>query len=173
MEEIKFEDVEWLFMEAGFLKPEASINAVLKIKNVNPELEYIQRIIKNDYPFRDKLVLLCGYIEPYIYSQVGFDSNGNIKNDIDKKVDKSNKLDMNDYYLLMIYLIITIIFKNFNNNLIPDKRIPHRNCILHKGILSYTDVEIELAYYTLVAYIYLIYDYSIKITKQNKLDTII
>lgn len=161
--ELKYEDVDWIFMEENYIKPEASVKDILAIKDANPELKYIQKIVGGNYPYRDKLVLLCGYIEPFIYAQVGIDCHGRIKHDIDVMVDKSHSLDVKNYRLLMIYTLIAIIFKDFlNRDFLPDKRLPHRNSILHNGITSYSDKEVEMAYYTLLVYIYMIYDYSIK-----------
>ena len=52
-------------------------------------------------------------------------------------------------------------YKDFKNSeMKPDRRLPHRNNILHRGTLQYSDEEIELAYYTLVAYILFIYEFS-------------
>ena len=162
-EKLRYEDVEWLFMEENYIKPQASVKDILAIKDANPELKYIQKIVGSDYPYRDKLVLLCGYIEPFIYAQVGINCHGHLKNDIDAIVDKSHRLNVKEYRLLMIYMLIAIIFKDFlNKDYIPDKRLPHRNCILHNGIVSYSDEEVEMAYYTLLVNIYMIYDYAIK-----------
>ena len=53
--------------------------------------------------------------------------------------------------MLLTFAIVQVVFADTSGKII-DRRIPHRNDILHRGILEYSDEEIDMAYKNLLVY---------------------
>ena len=158
---IRYEDLEYLFLEVDVLKPKGVIGLFLKSdcsSKASEEYKYMQGIVANEtMSIRDKLALLLCYLEPYIYKHLNIFRKHGIKKDLEVLVDKTNKIDSRDYKKLTVYGIVCVLFKDFKKTkIVIDRRIPHRNDILHNGTLDYNDKEIESAYYMLVLFIHII-----------------
>lgn len=159
---ISYEDVEGYFLEFGILEPRGAIEFLLSSEKSLEEYEYMRGIVASDkISMRDKLVLLLGYLEAFVYKRLKIPSNAGIKNDVEKLVDKTNKINLEDSKMLTVYGIVCVIYKRFDKQgIVIDKRIPHRNYVLHNGTLDFDDKEIESAYFMLVLFIYIINEYT-------------
>lgn len=158
---VSYEDITWIFEEVNFLQPSAAFDLIGKLIVDSDYFECIRNVICEDLPQKYKLILVLGFLEPYIYNRLRIVAKNDIKKDVESLLNVDHKLDLEDHKRAVVYAIVCVIFKNFKNpNRIPDKRLPHRNVIFHDGIQDYTDDEIELAYQTLIAFVYIFTKYT-------------
>ncbi len=158
---VRYEDITWIFEEVNFLHPSAAFDLIGTMVVDSEDFECIRNVISEDLPYKYKLILVLGFLEPYIYNRLCIVSGNDIKNDVELLLNRDHKLDLEDHKRAVVYAIVCIIYKNFKNpKRTPDKRLPHRNVIFHNGIQDYKDEEIELAYQTLIAFVYILTKYT-------------
>lgn len=169
-EVVEYDQVKWIIEDQNWLMPEAAKSLFLNIKTDNDSvLADIQRIARMDIlEDRDKLILILGYLEPLVRMYLQ-ELNIEIKDDNSLTCDKTKKamhskvdgkaMELCVHKLFTICAIIFIIYKDCRH-VEGDKKLPHRNQILHSGIKEYNQEEIASAYNTLIAYIYIMYKYT-------------
>lgn len=164
--DLKYENIQWLFKDYGVNDVDCFLE--LFFENINDDIklhQYLKSVVVNDsINKRDKVVLLLSHMEPLIY-----DVNNNTREPWGKiKKEVLSPLENNNYGLsvegfskLFILGITYIVFANTDNYKEDiDKRIPFRNYILHNGIVSYTDEEIEKVYNLLICFISMLLDFK-------------
>lgn len=156
--DLQYEDILWLNEEYGNEYINDNKKWLIEEKTSSELLEYIKGIINSEtLPRREKLVVLLSHFEPLIYYilNVPKSSNIGIKQAVKTiSVDNNIGMSVQCFGKLFILAVTYIVFSRTDSFQNPiDKRIPFRNNILHNGIVSYNDQEVEKAYELLVDYI--------------------
>ncbi len=156
--DIQYEDILWLNKDYGYEFIDDNRIWLTDKNKTSDLLEYIKNTINSEIlPKREKVVILLAHIEPLIYYvlKISKTSNSKVKQEVKKiSVDNNTGMSIDSFSKLFILAITYIVFSNTGSFKNPiDKRIPFRNNILHNGIVSYGDQEVEQAYELLVDYI--------------------
>ena len=108
----------------------------------------------SDLSKREKIIIILAHIEPLIYDTLNYTKKSRtyIKKTVaELSLRQSSKLSTENLMKLFVLGITYIIFANTDAYTIEiDRRLPFRNHILHNGILSYANCEIEVVYDVLV-----------------------
>ena len=154
---IRYEDVKWLLDEYWLDGDETSI--VSSVDTTNDELIlYLKEIVYNKFiRKREKVVILLAHMETLIYRALKAvkDPKVSIKTKAKEITIEENSIFSAENVGKVFVLGITkIVYANTNNFTVEiDKRIPFRNHILHNGIVTYSDEDIEQVYEMLIAFI--------------------
>ena len=62
-------------------------------------------------------------------------------------------MDNKNLYKTVLLAITNVVFANTDSFTSVDKRLPFRNNILHRGIVDYSDKEVDIAYKTLLIFV--------------------
>jgi hypothetical protein len=118
-------------------------------------------------------IVLLSHFETLLY--LTFDEKKvreiNIRHVANNKIKKINELSSNDLGLLLAIAITEIVFARtdyFDNPENIDQRLPFRNNILHNGILSYSEADIDWVYKILLSFILKIMQIKNKFDKTQK-----
>lgn len=117
--------------------------------------QYIAKIILSaSMVKREKLIILLAHIEPLIYKtlEISKTKNMKVKTAVNKvSVDDNGGMSAESLGKIYVLAVTYIIFANTDSYTDEiDKRIPFRNNILHNGIVTYADEDIDVAYELLV-----------------------
>ena len=175
--DIKLEDLTWLESECWKDKTIIELkNQILieKGKNNYKLFNYINYVVNDmEIPNREKTIVLLSHFEALLY--LTFDEKKvreiKIKNVANNKMKKINELSSNDFGLLLAIAITEIVFARtdyFDNPKNIDHRLPFRNNILHNGILSYSEADIDWVYKILLSFILKIMQIKNKLDKTKK-----
>ena len=149
--DLTYENIGW-FLED--IRNEVLIEAA--DKELQTELaKYIVQIKENStLDIREKIIVLLAHMEPLIYETLHHEKTSHDKLKIKvKEITVVNNKGMSPESLAKVYVygICSIVFANTDNfDISIDNRIPFRNNILHNGVLSCSDDELETAYEVLV-----------------------
>lgn len=155
--EITYDDIIWLQNNIGYTAYAECIR-VLHRKNNKSELDkYVLSIIDSEIiPQREKVIILLAHFERLVYQILSYERQAwdKLKDKVTDNVESVHEMVNDSFSKLFVAGIVYIVFSNTDNykNSI-DKRIPFRNYILHKGIIDYSDEEINTVYETLVYFI--------------------
>lgn len=156
---LKYEDVKWLIDDFGIDGYEDALNGLFCSLDESNKLHmYLKEIIINDdIGKREKIVVILTHIEPFIYDTLNHTKKPKtrIKTMVKQlSLKESDGISTESLFRLFILGITYVIFANTDSYTVEiDKRIPFRNHILHNGIISYTDNEIEAIYDVLVKFL--------------------
>lgn len=168
--DLKYEEIEWLLTSFGADKFDIVISDLVNKIDTSDKLHgYIKSIILNkNIEKREKTVILLTHMEALIYNTLSYlkQPGDKIKLKVKWLWNGGNKeLSATNIGWLYVMGITYVVFSNtdrYKDDI--DKRIPFRNNILHKGIVSYTCKDIEAVYSLLVSYIYMLLDIKMVIT---------
>ncbi len=154
----RYEDTQWITSDnISYVNaecPEFYIQECFDTSTVVSK--YIQNIVMNNSICeRESIVVILSVFESYLHSKTEFNHCEGIKKEFRRAVTNDGKYSGETFALAVTYAIVKIIYANTSGNQF-DKRLPHRNDILHNGTLSYSDDEIKTAYKTLLSYICII-----------------
>lgn len=153
---MRYENVKWLIDEFGIENYKDALNGFLaSIDESNKLHVYLKEIILNTtLSKREKIIIILAHIEPLIYDTLNYTKKSRtyIKKTVaELSLRQSSKLSTENLMKLFVLGITYIIFANTDAYTIEiDRRLPFRNHILHNGILSYANREIEVVYDVLV-----------------------
>ncbi len=153
---MRYENVKWLIDEFGIENyKDALIGFLASIDESNKLHVYLKGIVLNTtLSKREKIIIILAHIEPLIYDTLNYTKKSRtyIKKTVaELSLRQSNKLSTENLMKLFVLGITYIIFANTDAYTIEiDRRLPFRNHILHNGILSYANCEIEVVYDVLV-----------------------
>ncbi len=174
--DISYNDIKWIYYE---YQGEDVINKIVNnCKKIQlPIFDYICNIIINEkYEKRDKVVLIIAHMEACIFQCLETDKGKKpIVKDIRDIVSKENdnKVTNSNYARIFLMGIVKVLYANTNNFKNPiDNRIPYRNNILHKGIVSYSDDNIEDLYYILVCFFAKLTECELQFVQERKIKEI-
>lgn len=155
----RYEEIQWItsydISYVNTQNPEKYIQDYFETSsNIS---KYIQKVVLDDsVAKREKIVVLLSHFESYLHSKVEFDKGLGIKNKFRDVVKKDGGAYSAETIALAVsYAIVRIVFANTDNSNF-DRRLPHRNDILHNGTLGYSDDEIFTAYTLLLSFICII-----------------
>lgn len=156
---LRYEDVKWLIDDFGIENFEDALNSFLDSLDESNKLHvYLKEIvIKDTLNKREKIVIILAHIELLIYDTLNYTKKSRtiIKTKVrELSLGQSNGISTENFTKLFVLGITYIIFANTDAYTIEiDRRLPFRNHILHNGIISYTDYEIEMVYDVLVDFL--------------------
>ena len=110
-------------------------------------------VVDNSIHTREKLVILLAHTEALIYSAMGKARQNweRIRDTSKKYAESKDKYNMDSMEAAYILAITFVIFSSTDNYSRPiDHRLPFRNNILHRGIVDYSDDDVNAAYEYLV-----------------------
>lgn len=156
--DLTYEEIEWLFDELEISTLEEARSDILKyIDNGNTLHNYIKNIMENsNYENREKLVIILSHFERLTYSTLRHKKKRNegAKDMLKSELIKNNHgMDNKNLYKTVLLAITNVVFANTDNFTSVDKRLPFRNNILHRGIVDYSDEEVDIAYKTLLIFV--------------------
>jgi hypothetical protein len=149
---LKYEDVVWLIDDFGTSYTESKWKKIAENEDAKFALQrYIGEIVSSSsLNKREKLIILLAHMEPLIYetTKISKGSNDHLKEEVERVSIKNNQ-GMSAESLGKIYVlaVMYIVFANTSKYTDAiDKRMPFRNNILHNGIVTYSDEDIDVAY---------------------------
>lgn len=156
--DLTYEEVERVFAELGFFSVEEARADIQKyIDKDNAIHNYIKNVMENDcLGDREKLVIILCHFERLIYTTLRLEKKRKegAKDIFRRELIKNNHgMDNVNLYKTVLLAITNIVFANTDNFSYVDKRLPFRNNILHKGLVDYTDEEVNIAYKTLLIFV--------------------
>lgn len=155
----QYEDIQWITSyDISYVNTQNPEKYIQEDFETTSEISrYIQKVVLDDaIGNREKLVVLLSHFEFYLHSKVVFDEGMGIKTKFRDAVKKSGgKYSAETIALAVTYAIVKVVFANTDNSTF-DRRLPHRNDILHNGTLGYSDDEISTAYILLLSFISII-----------------
>lgn len=156
--DLTFEEVEWLFDEFEISTMEKAMSEILKyIDSGNALHNYIKNVMESTcYGNREKLIIILAHFERLIYLTLRREKKRNepVKTMCKEELVKKNHgIDSENIYKIVLLAITNVVFANTDDFTSVDKRLPFRNNILHRGIIDYTDEEVDIAYKTLLIFV--------------------
>ncbi len=156
--DLTYEEIEWLFDELEISTMEEARCDILKYIDSNNALHsYIKNVMENSiYGNREKLIIILSHFERLIYSTLRREkkrkegANDMFRSELIKN---NHGMDIENLYKTVLLAITNVVFANTDNFTIIDKRLPFRNNILHRGIIDYSDEEVDIAYKTLLIFV--------------------
>lgn len=156
--DLTYEEVEGVFAELDISDTEEAKAEIQKyIDKDNVIHSYLSNIIENDcFGDREKLIIILCHFERLIYSTLRREKKRKegakdmFKNELLKN---NHGMDMENLYKTVLLAITNIVFANTDNFTHVDKRLPFRNNILHRGLVDYSDEEVNTAYKTLLIFV--------------------
>lgn len=156
--DLTYEEVEWLFEELEIFSIEdARTDIQTCIDQDNTLHNYIKNIMENDcLGDREKLIIILCHFERLIYSTLRREKKRRevAKDMLKSELIKNNHgIDKENIYKTILLALTNIVFANTDNFTNVDKRLPFRNNILHRGLIDYSDEEVNTAYKTLLIFV--------------------
>lgn len=156
--DLMYEEVEWLFEELEISSiEEARADIQRYIDKDNVIHNYIKSIMENDcLGDREKLIIILCHFERLIYLTLRREKKRKegAKDMLKSELIKNNHgMDTENLYKTFLLAITNVVFANTDNFTNIDKRLPFRNNILHRGLVDYTDEEVNIAYKTLLIFV--------------------
>lgn len=153
-----YEEIEWLFDELEISTLEEARSDILKyIDSGNILHNYIKNVMENScYGNREKLIIILSHFERLTYSTLRREKKQNegAKDMLKSELVKNNHgMDNENLYKTVLLAITNVVFANTDSFTSIDKRLPFRNNILHRGIVDYSDEEVDIAYKTLLIFV--------------------
>lgn len=153
-----YEEVQWLFDELEIANMEEATTVIQKyVDKENVIHNYIKNIIENNYlENREKLIIVLCHFERLIYSTLKQEKKRkeSAKVMLNSELVKNNHgMDSENLYRTVLLAITNVVFANTDNFTTVDRRLPFRNNILHRGLVDYSDIEIDAAYETLLIFV--------------------
>lgn len=155
--EITYNEINWLQETLGYQSFDASVNE-LRSKKEQSELDkYVLSVIESQVISpREKIIVLLAHFEALVYQVITYERKSwdKVKRIVSQSAKESHEMEMESYTKILLAGIVFVVFSdtdNYKNEI--DKRIPFRNNILHRGVMIYSDEEIEQAYELLVYFI--------------------
>lgn len=153
--DIRLEDVEWIPANYGLNDVEVVEENLKGQHYPEDSLEsYVSWVILfRQIEKREKLVILLSHMEPLIYEAIGKNRERweRVKDQAEKNVDSKDVLNMSAIEAVYVLAITFVIFSNTDSYEKPiDRRMPFRNNILYRGVLEYSEDEVNAAYAYLV-----------------------
>lgn len=155
---LTYEEVEWLFDELEIANMKEA-NAVIQkcVDKDNVIHNYIKNIMENDnLGNREKLIIVLCHFERLIYSALRREKKRKegAKAMLNSELIKNNHgMDSKNLYRTVLLAITNVVFANTDNFTNIDRRLPFRNNILHRGLVDYTNIEVDTAYETLLIFV--------------------
>lgn len=156
----QYEEVQWITSpDITYINTEQPDKYIQECLDTSTYIgKYIHDIVMDDsIGDRESIVVILSVFESYIHSKTEFDHGMGIKGKFLEAVKKDVKYSVETIALAVTYAIVKIVYANTNGESF-DKRLPHRNDILHNGTLSYSDDEVKAAYNMLLSFICIIDD---------------
>lgn len=155
---LTYEEIKWIFDELEISTMEEAKTDILKyIDSGNVLHNYIKNVMENScYGNREKLIIILTHFERLTYSTLRREKKQNegAKAMLKSELIKNNHgMDNVNLYKTVLLAITNVVFANTDNFTIVDRRLPFRNNILHKGIIDYSDEEVDIAYKTLLIFV--------------------
>lgn len=155
---LTYEEVEWLFDELDISNVEEAKSDIQKyIDKDNVIHNYVESIIENNcLGNREKLVIILCHFERLIYSTLRREKKHkeSAKDMFKSELIKNNHgMNNENLYKTVLLAITNVVFANTDNFTNIDKRLPFRNNILHRGLVDYSDEEVDFAYKTLLIFV--------------------
>lgn len=155
---LTYEEVEWLFDELDISNMEEAKSDIHKyIDQDNVIHNYVENIIENNcLGNREKLIIILCHFERLIYSTLRREKKckESAKDMFKSELIKNNHgMDTENLYKTVLLAITNVVFANTDNFTNIDKRLPFRNNILHRGLVDYSDEEVDFAYKTLLIFV--------------------
>lgn len=155
---LTYEEVEWLFDELEIANMEEANVVIQKyIDKDNVIHSYIIDIMENNYlKNREKLIIILCHFERLIYSTLRREKKRKegAKAMLNSELITNNHgMDSENLYRTVLLAITNVVFANTDNFTNIDRRLPFRNNILHRGLVDYSDVEVDAAYETLLIFV--------------------
>lgn len=156
--DLTYEEIEWLFDELEISTLEEARSDILKyIDSGNILHNYIKNVMENScYGNREKLIIILSHFERLTYSTLRREKKQNegAKDMFKSELIKNNHgMNNENLYKTVLLAITNVVFANTDNFTSVDKRLPFRNNILHRGIVDYSDEEVDIAYKTLLIFV--------------------
>lgn len=155
--EISYEDVKFIQSMLGDKSFDESVNELREKSEKSKLDEYILFIIDSESILeREKIIVLLAHVEALVYQVMDRERKSweKLKKIVLENVNNLHEMKIKNYAMILLAGIVYIIFSNTDNYKKEiDKRIPFRNFILHRGMLSYSDEEINSVYNLLVYFI--------------------
>lgn len=156
--DLLYEEIEWLFDELEISTLEEARSDILKyIDSGNILHNYIKNVMENScYGNREKLIIILSHFERLTYSTLRREKKRNegAKDMLKSELVKNNHgMDKESFYKTVLLAITNVVFANTDSFTSVDKRLPFRNNILHRGIVDYSDEEVDIAYKTLLIFV--------------------
>ena len=155
-EEITYTEIVKLQKILGHETYKKSVSVLKDKKNQSKLDAYIVHIImSNNISYREKIVVLLAHFEEFVYQATIYDrqKKDKIKCVVLQKTSDLHKMESKSYKKLALAGIVFVVYSNTDNYKKIDKRIPFRNNILHRGVISYSDKEIKKSYELLVYFL--------------------
>lgn len=155
---LTYEEVVWLFDEFEISSiEEARTDIQTYIDKDNAIHKYINSIIENNcFGNREKLIIVLCHFERLIYSTLRREKKHKerARDMFNSELIKNNHgMDTENLYKTVLLAITNVVFANTDNFTNIDKRLPFRNNILHRGLIDYSDEEVNIAYETLLIFV--------------------
>lgn len=156
--DLSYEEIEWLFDEFEISTMEDACSVIRKyIDKDNAIHNYIKSIMDNNcFENREKLVIVLCHFERLIYSTLRREKRRKegTKGMLQCELVKNNHgMDNENIYKTVLLAITNVVFAETDKFTSIDRRLPFRNNILHRGIVDYSDEEVEIAYKTLLIFV--------------------
>ena len=157
--EIKYEDILFFLDDCSLECGNDDWDMFLRTDEDESKLySYIRKIIQNqEIKKREKVIILLAHMEELILDAIrcSRQPNDKFKDVIEDVAIKHNKeISFNAVAKLYVLGIMYIVFSNtdaYKTSI--DKKIPFRNNILHRGIVSYDEEDFETQYDMLLIFI--------------------
>lgn len=155
---LTYEEVEWLFDELEIANMEEADVVIQKYVDKNNAIHsYIKDIMENNYlKNREKLIIILCHFERLIYSTLRREKKRKegAKEMLNSELVTNNHgMDSENLYRTVLLAITNIVFANTDNLTYIDRRLPFRNNILHRGLVDYSDAEVDATYETLLIFV--------------------
>lgn len=155
---LMYEEIGWLLNEFKIDNVDDAIAMIQKnMDNSNALHNYINDIIVNDFlRNREKLIIILCHFEKLMYLTLQREKKPREKATVmltEELIKNNHGMDNKNLYKTILLAIKNIVFANTDDFINIDRRLPFRNNILHRGIVDYSDEEINIAYETLMIFV--------------------
>lgn len=155
---LTYEEVEWLFDELEIASMEEANVVIQKyVDKDNVIHSYIIDIMENNFlKNREKLIIILCHFERLIYSTLRREKKRKegAKAMLNSELIANNHgMDSENLYRTVLLAITNVVLANTDNFANIDRRLPFRNNILHRGLVDYSDAEVDAAYETLLIFV--------------------
>lgn len=156
--DLTYEEVKLLFDEFEICNMEEAKEVIYKYIDGNNVIHnYIKSIVENNcLENREKLVIILCHFERLLYSTLRREkrrretAGAMLKSEL---ITSNHGMESENIYKTVLLAIRNVVFANTDEFTRIDKRLPFRNNILHRGIIDYSDEEVNIAYETLLIFV--------------------
>lgn len=155
---LTYEEVKLLFDEFEIFNIEKAKEVIYRYIDGNSVIHnYIKSIMENNcLENREKLVIILCHFERLLYSTLRREKKRREKVGTMLKselITSNHGMESENIYKTVLFAIKNVVFANTDEFTKIDKRLPFRNNILHRGIIDYSDEDVNIAYETLLIFI--------------------